>query len=243
MANIYDIIDKLLKEPITHYLGDSGGAYGYQYEKNQKEGYLTGLNPVEEYTNGNERTIEITIPIYDFLTYNLSKSEDTSNFEKELFKAFKENGFEPSEIYEVEEYLKSTEGIEETGLLPIKYYNTYNGEEFLSQTLLFCIFSANENDYVLLEVHNGCDVRSGYTSLQLFKIKDTEYFITGISDRFCQCECGLNDYTIYGSDDPSDSSGNYITPEEIYKRTYIDNEGNLRCKECNSIIEGGFIEW
>jgi hypothetical protein len=243
MANIYDIIDKLLKEPITHYLGDSGGAYGYKYEKNQKEGYLTGLNPVEEYTNGNERTIEITIPIYDFLTYNLSKSEDTSNFEKELFKAFKENGFEPYEIYEVEEYLKSTEGIEETGFLPIKYYNTYNGEEFLSQTLLFCVFSANENDYVLLEVHNGCDVRSGYTSPQLFKIEDTEYFIVGQSDRFCQCECGLNDYTIYGSDDPSDSSGNYIAPEEIYKRTYIDNEGNLRCKECNSIIEGGFIRW
>lgn len=247
MVDINKVIEDLLKEEIGHYLGDSGGAYGYIYERNREEGILKGLHPVGEYTNGNKRSIDVTIPVYDFLTYNLIKDNDTIQFEKDLFKEFSNNGFEPSEIYEVETYLKGEGselfGISETGITSISYTNTYNYEEYLSQTLLYVTFRWNGDDYVLLSIHNGCDVRSGYTKPQLFKLRDVEYFIMGQSDRFCQCDCGLNDYTIYGIDDPSDRDGNYITNEEIYKRTYIDKDGQLRCKECNNLIKGGFIEW
>ena len=249
MADINKIIEDLLKEKIGHHLCDSGGAYGYIYERNREKGILKGLNPVDEYTDKEtkERSIDITIPVYDFLTYNLIKDDDTIRFEKELFQEFENNGFEPYEIYEVEDYLngegKALFGISETGITSISYTNTYNYEEYLSQTLLYVTFSYNGDDYVLLEVHNGCDVRSGYTKPQLFKLKDIEYFLIGQVDRFCQCDCGLNDYTIYGSDDPTDSDGNWVYKNEIYERTYLDNEGHLHCKECDSIIEGGFFEW
>ena len=245
MSEIATIIDKLLKEPIAHHLCDSGGAYGYIYERNQTEGYLKGLNPVDEWSSDKtqERNLEITIPVFDFLKYNLEKDEETIELEQALFKEFKDNGFEPYEIYEVSDWLKSTDWIKETWATRLEYTNTYNYEEYLSQTLLYICFSYNGDDYVLLEVHNGCDVRSGYTYPQLFKLKDIEYFLIGQSDRFCQCECGLNDYTIYGSDDPTDSTGDYIGEDEIYKRTYVDDDGNVRCKECEDIIKGGFIEW
>lgn len=245
MSNIENVIDALLKEPIAHHMCDSGGAYGYIYERNQKEGYLKGLNAVGEWTDEElkERTLEITIPVFDFLKYNLEKDEDTIELEKALFKEFKDNGFEPYEIYEVSNWLKSTDWIEETGITSLEYTNTYNYEEYLSQTLLYICFSFNGDDYVLLEVHNGCDVRSGYTYPQLFKLKDIEYFLMGQFDRFCQCSCGLNDYSIYGADDPTDSAGSYVDKTEIYKRTYVDEDGNVRCKECGTIIKGGFVEW
>lgn len=249
MADIEIIIDKLLKEEIGKHMCDSGGAYGYQYERNRENGCLKGLNPVEEYTDEErkERTLDITIPIYDLLTYNLSKDEGTVEFEEELFKAFEENGFEPYEIYEVEDYLQNEGadffGIESTGITSIKYVNTYNYEEYISQTLLYVTFACEGEDYVLLEVHNRCDVRSGYTYPQLFKIEDIEYFLMGMDERFCQCECGLNDYFIFGNDTPTDSSGAYIGEDEIYERTYVDKDGHVRCKECDDIIKGGFVEW
>ena len=51
MADIELVIDNLLKEEIGKHMCDSGGAYGYRYEKNREEGCLKGLNPVEEYTD------------------------------------------------------------------------------------------------------------------------------------------------------------------------------------------------
>ena len=246
MGEIGTVIDSLLKEQIGHCLGDSGGAYGYIYEKNREEGYLKGLNPVEEWSNDGERELYVTIPVYDYLVYNLEKDDDTEQLEKKLFEQFKRCDFEPYEIFCVSDWLKTEGkyfGIEETGITPLDYTNTYNSDEYISQTLLYVCFSYDGDNYTLLEVHNGCDVRSGYTYPQLFKVKDVEYFIMGQFDRFCQCECGLNDYTIYGSDDPTESDGTYVHEDEIYKRTYIDDGGNVRCKECKKIIEGGFIEW
>lgn len=245
--NINEIIDALLKEEISHFLGDSGGAYGYQYERNRERGYLKGLQPVEEYSDGNERTLEVIIPIYDFLTYNLIKDELTIGLEKQLFGDLEKAGIEPESIFEVADFLNS--GLASFYIEPsfhqneIKYINTFNNEEYLSQTLLYCTFSTGNEDYVILSVHNGCDVRSGYTEPQLFKLKDIEYFITGQFDRKTECNCGLNDYTIYGVDDPTDSTNNYIGKDEVFERTYIDQDGNVRCKECNSVIKGGFLEY
>lgn len=245
--NIETIIDNLLKEPIAHVLCDSGRPYGYRYEKNREEGYLKGLNPVDAYTNEDtkERTLEITIPVYDFLTYNLEKDTE---IEADILSDLETLGINPYDIYDVEEFLKNGKAgnhyISSTGIYDINYINTYNGEEFLSQTLLWCPFKVDdEDDYIFLEVHNGADVRSGYTKPQIFRVKDIEYWGLGQSDRKCECDCGLNDYTIYGSDTPTDSTGTYIYEDEIYERTYIDNEGKVRCKDCNSIIKGGFVKW
>ena len=276
MTDIKEIISEILVEPIGHHLLDSGGAYGYIYERNQKNGIPTGLQYAEEWTDTDkkERTLDVTIPVFDFLSYNLEKDEETIKLEKELFEEFKNEGFEPYEIYEVSDWLKSKAkersrlareivvecitdnfkpstlekaksrwNIQETGLTSLDYTNTYNYEEYLSQTLLYVCFQVDGEDYVLLEVHNGCDVRSGYTYPQLFKLNDIEYFLIGQSDRFCQCDCGFNDYNLYGGDDPTDTDGEYVTGNEIYNRTYVDPDGYVRCAECDGFIKGGFMEW
>lgn len=238
---IEKIIDNLLKEPIAHHLCDSGGAYGYQYERNQNEGYVKGLIPVDHYTNKEERILEVNIPIYDFLTYNLVKDEDAINFEKQLFIELENHNINPYHIFEVAEFLNSNlfTGINIEN--EVKYINTYNYEEYLSQTLLYAPIYDGLDWYILLELHNGCDVRSGYTSPQIFKVKDIDCFLIGQFERKTECECGLNDYRLYRNE-ITDSNGN-VDGWDIYNRTFIDDEDYVRCKDCKKIIKGGFVEW
>lgn len=47
MKTIEKTINKMLVESINKYLGDSGGAYGYQYKKNRDNGILKGYKPIE----------------------------------------------------------------------------------------------------------------------------------------------------------------------------------------------------
>lgn len=125
MEDIKKIVDDLLKEPINMVFGDSGGAYGYIYEKNQKEGYLTGLNAVEEYTDGCERTLEVTIPVYDFLTYNLVKDDVTIGLEKQLLQELDDAGISPLHIFEVADFLNDGYFTGMTLTNKVKYINTY----------------------------------------------------------------------------------------------------------------------
>ena len=34
-----------------------------------------------------------------------------------------------------------------------------------------------------------------------------------------------------------------VYKDEVYNRTYVDDDGNVRCRDCDSVIKGGFIEW
>lgn len=92
-------------------------------------------------------------------------------------------------------------------------------------------------------MHNGCDVRAGYTFPQLFKVKDLEYFYLGLNERSTVCDCSLNSYRLIGYDEIYESCGDMIDKEVVFDRTYVDDEGNVRCCDCDSIIKGGFIKW
>jgi hypothetical protein len=60
-------------------------------------------------------------------------------------------------------------------------WNTYNGESDLSQTLqgvsLRLFVDGQYEDYALIQIHNGADVRGGYTDAKLFKVNDWADYI------------------------------------------------------------------
>ena len=69
--------------------------------------------------------------------------------------------------------------LEDNGLKVTDSWNTYNGEDNLSQTLQGAnvVRTGNESnfefpDYVLLQIHGGADVRGGYTDAKLFKMSE-----------------------------------------------------------------------
>ncbi len=49
-------------------------------------------------------------------------------------------------------------------------WNSYNGESSLSQVIQGTYVRIADNDYVVLQIHGGCDVRGGYTDSKLFRI-------------------------------------------------------------------------
>lgn len=54
--------------------------------------------------------------------------------------------------------------------------NTYNSDSDLSQILQYSWLTINDEQYLLLQIHGGCDARGGYTDAKLFKPTE-EYYI------------------------------------------------------------------
>jgi hypothetical protein len=51
-------------------------------------------------------------------------------------------------------------------------FNTYNWDSDLSQILQYNTLKINGESYYCMQVHNGADVRGGYTDARLFKAKE-----------------------------------------------------------------------
>jgi hypothetical protein len=51
-------------------------------------------------------------------------------------------------------------------------FNTYNGDSDLSQILQGSWLTINDEPYMLLQVHGGCDARGGYTNAKLFQLNE-----------------------------------------------------------------------
>jgi hypothetical protein len=66
----------------------------------------------------------------------------------------------------------------------------------------------NGDDYILLQIHNGADVRGGYTDAKLFKIDFNEF----IFSEYCSFAYGEgdNDQIDYMSGEWTDFEGRYL---------------------------------
>jgi hypothetical protein len=57
-----------------------------------------------------------------------------------------------------------------------KSFNSYNGDSDLSQIIQGSWLTVDDEQYLLLQIHGGCDARGGYTDAKLFKPQE-EYYI------------------------------------------------------------------
>lgn len=159
-------IKKLLKESTgTHFL-DSGGDNNRHWQKNKKRNFAKEPRILwDEYG--------YSVNVYHYLCEILNTDRNTQ----------KVNSFITRNklhwVQEAEEEITNKDfmyhEIEEWG----EEYNTYNGEENISQTLLFKTFRIVGEMYVLLQVHQGADVRGGYTQTRCFKLNG---YLSGLVD-------------------------------------------------------------
>lgn len=234
--------EEILTEPISKYLGDSGRTYGYIYEKNRENGILKGYQECDFYRDDENKECELypTIPLYDFLKYNCLETYWSNSIQEMIENKAKENNISMYNIQKIEKICQDL--FNDDGITNIKWKNTYNYDNKLSQNIQFLTFNYEGLDYVLLQIHNGCDIRSGYTYPQVFELNDIEYFFMGTNDCNIECKCLNMSLTMYDYNEYYDSDGD-IDKYDIYERTYVDNDGKLRCKECNAIIKSGFMEY
>lgn len=166
-----NILKAMLTENTGVALCDSGGAYGRHWERNQDRDFdQEPASTIEFYMlDDNTGYVDISHNVYHWLAERVS--------------------YDPEEQARWTEF-STQEKYDSTGWLDIirdyadEYYdgechiiNTYNGEDMVSQVLQYAILGDLYNEKILLQIHNGCDVRGGYTAPVAF-----------ITD-----ECGLMD--------------------------------------------------
>jgi len=159
------IIASQLLEGTGKSIFDSGSAYGRHYEKNQKTGidFESGLK-IDRFN--------ITIPIQVYMSTMLDYTDTCEAIESKFKEAEIDLSYTNSKP--VADFLTS-----------LGYYlegdwnNTYNWENDLSQDLQFVIFKEGRKYFAIIETHNGCDIRSGYSSGRIYEIQDFDYFILG----------------------------------------------------------------
>lgn len=158
---------KLLKEMLTENTGiamcDSGGSDGRHWQRNQGRDFDSEPEVTYEIYNGE---IDFTVNVYHYLRQLLEVDEVCEEFNKLKYEG------EPSEnIYGISE--EQEQWLYDNDLARVgKPFNTYNYDCSLSQTLQGHLL---DNDYIILQIHQGCDVRGGYTDGKLFKLRDGCY--------------------------------------------------------------------
>ena len=152
------IYEMLTESTGTNFL-DSGGDNGRFWQRNQ-------LRTLEDFKKDELVSIdtkynEITLNIFPFLNEFLEYDQDENEHFNDYLKA---NGFnndnESTQIYFENALFNGFE---------CHHINTYNEDCILSQTLQI-IYSGDiyENETIALSIHNGADVRGGYTDFKIF---------------------------------------------------------------------------
>ena len=164
----------------TNFL-DSGGDDGRHWQRNQKrsisdfenEPIVTHHISDYDFNEAGECTsdkIDLTISLYHYMSQVLDIDEVCEAFNRK-FKTMTD--FESDWNYistKAEDFLRVR------GLTPkfdnVKF-NTYNYDNSYSQDVLY---TPLENDYILISIHNGADVRGGYTDAKLFKTSGADMY-------------------------------------------------------------------
>lgn len=206
-------IARMLVECTGQHMCDSGGAYGRHWEKNRKcPPWERGMAAVEiNKCKDGRLDILYRRNVYKWLIERLT-------FDKALQKRFDRfcKGREDDWLELMQEF---------TGEKPV---NTYNGEDNLSQVLQFC---ATE-DYCILQIHQGCDVRGGYTVPKCFRYSDGyECMFDNACGRLKCDNCKAEWFT--------DDNSNWYPEGEATERLddyksgrIVVTDGRLTCPEC-----------
>jgi hypothetical protein len=169
----YKQIQKLVFKMITENTGvhflDSGFSNGRHWQRNAKKTIEDFANePAELYIKDrNDDYIQRTVSVFHYIStmYELDSICDK-------FNRIKSNDWDGG-FYGVS--AKHQAFLEDIGYdKNPREWNTYNGESDLSQTLqgvsLRLFVDGQYEDYALIQIHNGADVRGGYTDAKLFKV-------------------------------------------------------------------------
>jgi len=172
-----EIIYEMLTESTGKHMLDSGQDDGRHWQRNQKkslkdfenEPRLILLDQDSNYPYYEKSTFHHLADSCIYLpNENADLVEWVSQNEYDYFK--NENGRSLGSMYDIEEYMS------EKYNLDTHIINTYNGESSLDQTLQFITLGDTyDSNIIALSVHNGADVRGGYTDYKIFEI-ETDLF-------------------------------------------------------------------
>ena len=161
------IIKNMLTENTGAHMLDSGGAYGRNYDRNKKRNFKKEPTATIEFDaeKDGDFSINVTKSLYHFLVEGLSYDAKMQAVFNKFVKARPKDDswFELVEAFP--KYLESMG--HEVKLNGTE--NTYNYDNFLDQVIQYTDVEVDGAEYIVLQTHNGCDVRGGYSAPKIFK--------------------------------------------------------------------------
>lgn len=199
MTQTSELLKSMFTEPTAHHLCDSGGIYGRAYRQNATRDFAA--EPQAKITIG-KWGLEVSVNTFQHLEACLELDDLCEEFNAlscDAWDSEKADG-----ISEDQERWLTHRGFTFDG----DTWNSYNWDNMFDQTLQGTkLLNAEDEEYVLLQIHGGCDVRSGYTDAKLFKIQDW------MSDYF------LDDTVSFDLERATAEAAGYESPEPVYATT------------------------
>ena len=197
------MIKSMLTENTGVYMCDSGGKDGRMWQRNQNR----------DFENEPRETFEdygITISTYHFLMENVKRDDFSVALEKQFYKQYSDADMSDMEDFACEMHSKKNGWAIDVPQVT----NTYNGDSLVEQTLQYVpFFVKGVGWYVALQIHNGADVRAGYTKARIFKMTSEQPFFDVLSWNF---SVDNTFYSVCGGE-YCDSDGNVVEYESITK--------------------------
>tara|TARA_X000001388_G_C2221237_1_gene119306 strand:+ start:777 stop:1460 length:684 start_codon:yes stop_codon:yes gene_type:complete len=177
MNNIIEdmIYEKLTENTGKHFL-DSGGTSNRNWQRNQEKTLQDFINEPEQKfevcfdKNNIANELIRNVSVFHFLAGHGSQLEldDICN----QFNAYNtlEEDYADCEINGIK--ISAWDYLNDYDLNINGTWNTYNGESDLSQVLQGANLEINDEQYILIQIHGGADVRGGYTDALLFKCSE-----------------------------------------------------------------------
>jgi len=217
LRRTYRKVVSMLKEDTGISILDSGDYYGRHWQINQKKDFLKEepykLHVTEcEYCRGlsgknghgcSEEVcmkpfVDITVSLFWYLMSNVEYTEKAEELEKKFYRFVRKQ--DPDDEWtwnECFDAFKEAYGLKVKAPLE----NTYSIDGYsLSQCALWAEFDIDNDSFVWMQIHNGCDIRGGYTRPGIFEVPfykdglfyDTDYFEfefdNGSFEEFCVLE-------------------------------------------------------
>lgn len=178
-TKVQKLVYSMLTENTGSHFLDSGGAYGRHWERNQKKTIQDFMNEeAVSYTLQRKyKELERCVSVFHYLS-NLELDEVCDKFNRLNKNAKDWDGDFHGVSSKAQGYLNRLSKEDFENGFPLwtpREWNTYNGDSDLSQTLQGANLRICDEEYILVQVHNGCDVRGGYTDAKLFKMNDDFY--------------------------------------------------------------------
>lgn len=162
MATLETTVFGMFQEGTGAALCDSGGSYGRHWQRNQ-------LRALEDFQAEPEVSwSEHGYFVISTFHYLLKAAGLELDHVSRAFNALDCDDWD-GDTYGISK--AQSDWLADRGFEYGSSWNTYNGETSLSQVLQGTNLTCAGERYVLIQLHQGCDVRGGYTDARLFKLQ------------------------------------------------------------------------
>lgn len=164
------VLRSMLTENTGRSLFDSGDYYGRNYEFNQKINLdAQRASELRAYVRQGKLDLCISHNVYHWLAEKLTYAPDMDR----KFQRFAQRRSHACWLEVMEEFAGLLKKRGATGIYgdgsPMTV-NTYNGPDLLSQTIQYVYLELDGESFCILQTHNGCDVRGGYSRPRCFAL-------------------------------------------------------------------------